>query len=277
MDEKLKTTIEKIVQLSKQNPEFDIELRKALNVGRASNDVPSANKRIEHIEKYLGLDYYVDNQPSLIDYSFIQESEVRAQLVSDNREMMRFRYGTRYHAICFDEFCRYAHLQVEMLLNYFYDKKNSNLKEIIEHIKKYNPTASFRDNTKSLGDITYNSKLWSFKSEFELDYKTYIILDYLRRVRNESSHRSPEIEEKSIRDYKKQLINMGMPLKSDGDVDYFKLEEGSPKLNIYNNMVKNADWYKEYKYLIWLYEKSFDNVILSIEDIKQIICINTKS
>ena len=127
MDEKLKTTINKIVQLSKQNLEFDTELRRALGIGTSANSVLSSDKRIEHIEKYLGLDYYVDNQKSIIDYSFIQEPEVRAQLISDNREMMRFRYGTRYHAISFDEFCRYAHLQAEMLLNYFYDKKEDTL------------------------------------------------------------------------------------------------------------------------------------------------------
>ena len=273
MDEKLKTTIEKIVQLSKQNPEFDIELRKALNVGRASNDVPSANKRIEHIEKYLGLDYSGDNQPSLIDYSFIQESEVRAQLVSDNREMMRFRYGTRYHAICFDEFCRYAHLQAEMLLNYFYDLKNNNFNAVLVHIKTYNPTANL-DNAKSLGSISYNSKLWAFKTEFNLDYKIYTVLDNLRRVRNDSSHRSPEKEEKSIHDYRKQLVNMGMPLKQDGEVDYYKLEDGSPRKLLYNNMVNNKDWYKDYLYLIWLHNESYESIVNAIEELKQTVKAN---
>ena len=157
MDEKLKTTIKLIVQLSKENPEFYTELCKALGIGSTPNTI-SSDKRIEHIEKYLGLDYYVDSQQSIIDYSFIMEPEVRAQLISDNREMMRFRYGTRYHSICFDEFCRYAHLQAEMLLNYFFDQVNSNIKAIIDHIKKYNPTALFKDKVKSLGDISYNSK-----------------------------------------------------------------------------------------------------------------------
>lgn len=71
MDEKLKTTINKIVQLSKQNLEFDTELRKALGIGTSANGALSSDKRIEHIERYLGLDYYVDNQKSIIDYSFI--------------------------------------------------------------------------------------------------------------------------------------------------------------------------------------------------------------
>ena len=271
MDEKLKTTISLVVQLSKQNPEFDSELRKALGAGIISNSTFPSEKRIEHIEKYLGLDYYVDNQRSLIDYCFISEPDVRAQLISDNREMMRFRYGTRYHSICFDEFCRYAHLQAEMLLNYFYDRVDGSLKDTIDHIKKYNPKAFFKDKIKSLGDISYNSKLWAFKAEFNMEYETNNILDYLRRIRNESSHRTPENEVKTINDYKKQLINIGMPLKPDGEVDFYKLGEGSSKMNVYRNVVEKLDWYTDYKYLIWLHKESFDEVIKAVDELRQTV------
>lgn len=272
MDEKLKTTIDRIVQLSKQNPEFDLELRKVLNINSTPTSLQSSSdKRIENIENYLGLDYYVDNQPPLIDFSFIQENDVRNQLISDNREMMRFRYGTRYHSICFNEFCRYAHLQAEMLLNYYYDKKNDSIDAVISHIKKFNPTAKFKDNVKNIGEISYNTKLWAVKTEFNIDYKIYTVLEYLRRIRNESSHRSPENEENSILNYKKILLNMGMPLKSDGDIDFYKLEEGSTEMNLYNNVVNNKAEYKEYKYLIWLHIQSFDKVINTLERLKQII------
>lgn len=272
MDEKLKTTIDRIVQLSKQNPEFDLELRKVLNINSTPTSLQSSSdKRIENIENYLGLDYYVDNQPPLIDFSFIQENDVRNQLISDNREMMRFRYGTRYHSICFNEFCRYAHLQAEMLLNYYYDKKNDSIDAVISHIKKFNPTAKFKDNVKNIGEISYNTKLWAVKKEFDIDYKIYTVLEYLRRIRNESSHRSPENEENSILNYKKILLNMGMPLKSDGDIDFYKLEEGSTEMNLYNNVVNNKAEYKEYKYLIWLHIQSFDKVINTLERLKQII------
>ena len=47
MDEKLKTTIDRIVQLSKQNPEFDLELRKVLNINSTpTNFQSSSDKRI---------------------------------------------------------------------------------------------------------------------------------------------------------------------------------------------------------------------------------------
>ena len=146
MDEKLKSTLDKIVRLTQQNAEFGLELRKALQIKPSAAGVNNSNDaRLKHIESYLGLDYYVDGQPSLIDYSFVSEAEIRAQLISDNREMMRYRYGTRFHTISFDEFCRYAHLQVEMLLNYFYDKKDSNLEDVKKHILEHNPSAKIAE------------------------------------------------------------------------------------------------------------------------------------
>ena len=62
-----------------------------------------------------------------------------------------------------------------------------------------------------------------------------------------------------------------MPLKSNGDVDFYKLEEGSQKMNVYNSMVKNVDWYKDYKYLIWLHEESFEKVINAIEELQLVV------
>lgn len=56
MDEKLKLTIGKIVQLSKQNPEFDAELRKRLDITSSAKSVYD-EERIVRIEKYLGLDF----------------------------------------------------------------------------------------------------------------------------------------------------------------------------------------------------------------------------
>lgn len=61
---------------------------------------------------------------------------------------------------------------------------------------------------------------------------------------------------------------MGMPLKQDGEVDYYKLEDGSPKKILYGNMVNNKDWYKEYLYLIWLHNESYDSVVNAVETLK---------
>lgn len=75
MDEKLQITLDKIIRLSEQNPEFGTELRKKLGMTSSAKALLHSSdfdKRVEHIEKYLGLDYYVDGQPSLIDYSFVE-------------------------------------------------------------------------------------------------------------------------------------------------------------------------------------------------------------
>lgn len=90
MNEKLQSVLNKILQLTEQNSEFGVELRRKLGITSSvkRHHIRRFDKRVEHIEKYLGLDYYVDGQPSLIDYSFVKETEIRAQLISDNREMM---------------------------------------------------------------------------------------------------------------------------------------------------------------------------------------------
>lgn len=274
MDKKLKSTLDKVIRLAQQNDEFGTELRKALHIKLSASDVYNSNDaRLKHIESYLGLDYYVDSQPSLVDYSFVPETEIRAQLISDNREMMRYRYGTRYHAISFVEYCRYAHLQVEMLLNYFYDKLESgDLEAIKAHITRHNKNAQITD-AKSLSAISYNSKLWSFCDEFSIDSKYKICLDNIREVRNQSCHRSLGREEQTMEESRKKLISMGIPLHPKyGSVLTSKLKEETNVLNLYNNMVKNTEWYKEYKILIWTAQKEqYDNIIESIKLITRMI------
>ena len=51
MDDKLMSTIDKITRLTQQNAEFDMELRKRLNVASA-NSVLSDDERINEIYEY---------------------------------------------------------------------------------------------------------------------------------------------------------------------------------------------------------------------------------
>lgn len=276
MDDKLKSTLEKVVRLTHQNAEFDTELRKALQIKpSASNVYTKDDARLKHIESYLGLDYnYLGDRQSLIDYSFVPEAEIRAQLISDNREMMRHRYGTRFHTISFDEYCRYAHLQAEMLLNYFYDKKDHNLEDVKKHILEYNPSAKISE-AKSLGAISYSSKLWAFCKEFSIDNISKACLDNIRDVRNRSSHRSPETEEITIAESRRKLTNMGIPLhKNEGYVLTRQLKEGTNAYLLYNNMVNNQDWFKEYNFLLWVHKAPYDNIMEALESICSILKTN---
>ena len=193
MDEKLQTTLNKIVRLCSQNPEFDSALRKRLGIN-TTRMIPIAgnNDKIDQIEKYLGLDYSVDAQNSVIDYSYIKDEKVKNQLISDNREMMRFRYGTRYHEIDFDEFCRFAHLQAEMLLNYYYDTTcNSDLDLIKKRIRENNENPKGLDEANTIFAISFRVKMWSFNNEYKTSQQFRVIFNNLVRVRNEISHRSP--------------------------------------------------------------------------------------
>lgn len=273
MDEKLKSTIDKIVRLSKQNPEFDAELRKRLDITSSAKSVYD-EERIARIEKYLGLDFYVDTKTSNVDYSFIKLPDVKAQLISDNREMMRFRYGTRYHEIDFAEFCRYAHFQIEMLLNYYYDIANkSDLNSIKEQIKYYNPKAKGLDDAKSIGSISYNVKLWAFNKEHKINWNLCEMCENLRKVRNELSHRSVSEDKTSIDSYQKHLKEQGFPLNKKGDVSLnWKDKEADKELwELYDNQIKDSEDYKHYKYLSWYYRTPFDDIVNGLNEIAGVI------
>lgn len=272
MDEKLISTLDKILRLCNQNAEFDKELRKRLGLASSANALSLDDEPIRKIEKYLGLDYSVDSLKSTIDYSFIQMDDVRNQLISDYREMMRFRYGTRYHEIDFDEFCRYALLQAEMLLNYYYDVVNhSDLGAIISHIKTYNTSAKISDDVKTLSSISFNVKLWAFKTEHKMEYSLSTMLDNIRMVRNELSHRSTIKAHFDIEAYQTELRGFGIPLYANGFVNTKILEKDHVVKNIFDTRIAKTEQYKEYKFMLWYIPKPFESIINGIIELSQLV------
>lgn len=271
MEEKMLSTIKKIKLLADQNSEFRQEMQKLFGSTVSASVVNNSDDgRISHIEKYLGLDYYVDSVESIIDYSFVKEQEVRDRLISDNREMLRFRFGTRSHMIDFEEFCRYAQLQAEMLLNYFYCQKDVSLSEIIKHIKTFNPTANVSESISNLSSISFSTKLWAFEREFDLNViETF---DHVRAVRNNQSHRNPQERDFSIEDYQKKLQDWKIMLKKDGTFDWYQTKQNALAYNIYESKVKKSDDFKLYNYLLWFNKKPYDEVI----DKLKIIALSVK-
>lgn len=265
MDEKLVATVHKIKLLAEQNEEFRYEMQKLFGNAVSASVVNSDDGRISHIEKYLGLDYYVDSMESVIDYTFINESDVRDKLISDNREMMRFRYGTRSHKVDFEEFCRYAQLQAEMLLHYFYAKKDSSIQDVISHIKQYNEKAKFSDDINSISSISFSVKLWAYNNEFKINIQD--TFDHVREVRNNQSHRSPQKDSFSIEAYQKKLTDLGIVLKSDGTFDYYQTKQNMVAYNIYESKVKKTKEFSTYKYLLWLNDKPYDDVIEKLKSL----------
>lgn len=276
MDEKLQTVLNKVVLLCSQNPEFDSILRKRLGIN-ANRTIPIAenNDKINRIEKYLGLDYSVDAQNSVIDYSYIKDEKVKNQLISDNREMMRFRYGTRYHEIDFDEFCRFAHLQAEMLLNYYYVTKcNSDLYLIKKHIREYNETANGVDEANTIFAISFPVKIWAFNTEYQEKGINLALFNHLRKVRNGVSHRSTEQEQLfCISDYQKNLINLGFKLKEDGLPWY---DKSDVELKKQYKILQRTPEFKQYAFSVWYNVKPYDQIIEELRTLSAVIADATK-
>lgn len=270
MDKKLDSTINKIKLLAEQNPEFKNAMQKLFGNTVSASVRSSSDERISKIEKYLGLDFYTDSMSSVIDYSYIPEVDIRAQLISDNREMLRFRYGTRFHEILFEEFCRYAQLQAEMLINYFYYHKEQTMVDSINHIKRYNPTAKIDNTLSTLSSIPFSTKLWAFCNEFELK-KAKEIFDFVRDVRNHQSHRSLSESSFSFFDYQKQLLDLGIKLKSDGSFDFYKTKEDTIAFNIYDSKIKKQPEFKLYQLTVWFNNKPYDEVIFRLKEISETV------
>jgi hypothetical protein len=143
--------------------------------------------KINLIEQYLSIDGF-----QVIDYSFIENDRVRNQLICDNIEMSRHRLGKRTGKVDFEEYCRFATLQIEELLNYFYSVRfNKNLNDIITFIQAKVPE-NFEVKGSSLGAISLWCKFEAFMEGTGLKTKgkLYQLGNFLIKLRNEGSHRN---------------------------------------------------------------------------------------
>lgn len=235
--------------------------------------------QISRIEKYLALDYGLDSSDSTIDYSFINDVLVRNQLVSDNREMMRFRYGVRGHKIDFDEFCRFAHLQAEMLVNYYYKTTCSGFQNAKQRISLYNRNVSISDNYPEIESIAYGYKLKAIVSElfppasdssswFSIEgQKLYFTLCNVKDVRNAQSHRGQMTDYYSfVLQYEKDIKASGLPWEvSKSDFNWSALKSSLEYTAIYDSLFKES--YNKYKFFKWYIQQPFDEIITSINSI----------
>ena len=168
------------------------------------DDSASLEEKVDLIRNYLAIDLQ-----NLIDYSWFEEPS-REQLFRDCIEMCRFEKGTPNHRKNFGEFCRYAHLQAEEMINYFFNKVTGNNVSLLdEYLKQtlanYQPTKK----PTSIFHISYSFKLTAFKGLVDFEKKTHDHLYFLNDFRNELSHRnssSIEKEDKILIDYE----NLGL-------------------------------------------------------------------
>lgn len=267
MDERFEQAINKIVQLASQQPEFKEALLKKLEINSSTKPFSDHSSSIIRIEKYLGLDYGIDNKESIIDYSFIPDEEIQNILSVDNREMLRYRYGARYHVVDFVEFCRFAQMQAEMMLNFYYDYKNdSDISRIKIYIMKFNTNPSIiLDSYSSITSIPYNIKLYAFRTESNMPYSVFEIMNNIRKARNEISHRSKRTDEIDVADFREKLLSQNMPLKDNGLIDWYKIKDNPVYVDIYKNTIEKSNEYTYYRYCLWYNRKDFNEVIISLK------------
>ena len=233
------------------------------------------NQDIKNIEKYLGLDFKLDALKTHIDYSFIKDDYLRDCFEADWREMLRYRFGTRRHSIEFREFCRYAMLQIERFINYYYFMKGHDIIERVGYIQKFNPTYKPKDKNgneqlpPNVEAIPFSFKFWALDNEFNIDKNIKSIIGRISKVRNAQSHGSsqPNADENFFNEHKAYLIRLGLPLKNNGLVDWKELSKNAERNAVYNNTIKYSPEHQRYIDLEWEMQQPFEEVLLALSEL----------
>lgn len=193
--EAIKKTIEKIAQLSKQ-PGNEWLLRELQSKWGCNSTSNGNSDSISNIERYLAIDYTIDEISSQIDYSFVQDEVLRIKLVSDWREMLRYRCSVRKHKPDFLEFCRYANLQAEGIVNYYCYAKYPSEEELKNKCNEYADLSTDEKDPRYFCKVrgesaTYNNKLNLIRVETNLAKSVaYSLSQEIYQARNLQSHRS---------------------------------------------------------------------------------------
>jgi hypothetical protein len=208
----------------------------------------SIETKINLIKDYLSIDLN-----RVIDYSYFKEP-TKESLFRDCLEMGRYEKGTPNHKINFGEFCRYAHLQAEEMINYFFNIITNNDINIIdqfiqEKVPAYKPTRK----PSEVHHVFYTYKLTAFKSVSQLPNKYISIFYFLNEYRNELSHRN------------------SMTISTEND-DLSRFEKSgflNSKIDFDRLDSKQKEIYNKGRFVINKREKNFDLIYDSLEELKK--------
>lgn len=201
MDDKIKTTIEKIKLLSEQNEEFKREMQKMFGKTSFANAVSvstSIANDVTAIRSALEIRANVS-----ISYDFIKVERLRDQLIIDNLRMENAALNLKEpEADRFYTFCVNAFYQIENILNYFYHTSFPDIYCLLDEIEsatkieesfKFNRTGKEQD----VSSIPIAHKINAFCNTFiEEDKSLKWAIGTLRQVRNEGEHRCAIIRDK---------------------------------------------------------------------------------
>lgn len=140
MDEKLKSTIDKIVQLSKQNIEFGAELRKRLDITSSANSALVVDERISQIYEYC-IEKVIRSQ-AIDFYKDFPLKSIIPTLVDDFVRMETFRRKDN-----FGDFCLSLYQQIECMTNKLCS--NPSLSTVVEKMMGYSPYVKSENNIET--------------------------------------------------------------------------------------------------------------------------------
>lgn len=200
MDEKIKSTIDKIKLLAEQNSEFNQAMQKLF--GNTVSALPiqlecSVSDDIKSIREALGI-----KANKSISYEFIKEQRLKDQLYIDNLRMENAAFNLQEKEIDrFYVFCVNAFYQIENIINYYFHTKYPNIDDLLTVLEastkndgeggKYQFKRSKKEPLeKNVGDIQIFFKINALCNLlFPNDKDIKLTLSNLRKVRNEGEHR----------------------------------------------------------------------------------------
>lgn len=117
MEENKKAAIEKIYQLTKQDAEFNEELRKKLGITSSASSALIDDDRLSHIYEYC-IEKIISEQAENF-YKNFPIKEIVTQLKEDFKRMEEFRRRNR-----FDDYSLALYQQIERIINYFFAQES---------------------------------------------------------------------------------------------------------------------------------------------------------
>lgn len=203
MDEKIKSVIDKIRLLAKQNPEFAKEMQALFGKSESSTtDLPiltSVSSDVSAIRSALEI-----RATESLKYSFVKVQRLRDQLVIDNLRMenaalnLQEKESDRFYVFCVNAF-----YQIENILNYYYHILYPNINDLLSEIERATSADpekfQFKRTNKenSVVDIPVYYKITAICNSLFLDnLQIKVILNNLRRIRNDGEHRCQVIMER---------------------------------------------------------------------------------
>ena len=110
MDDRLKLVLHKVIQLTRENPEFNTELRKALEIAPSERGISIVDERINQIYEYC-IEQVIRRQ-ALEFYADFPIASITPQLIADFVNMEFFRRKDD-----FGNFCIALYQQIENITN----------------------------------------------------------------------------------------------------------------------------------------------------------------